>query len=471
MSSPASNAGQPGPAEKAAAISARLDRLPATRSVWMLVVLVALGWLFEVYDVYQTAYISPALIAAGLFKPTAHGLFGLSDQANFAAATFAGLFVGTLGFGWLPDRYGRRATFAHSMVWYSLVTAVMALQVTTVWIFAWRFVAAIGISIQGITINAYVSELVSKSMRGKAFATVHAIGNCGVPLLALFAWVLTPLTVAGISGWRIVVLIGSVGALCVWRAGAAIPESPRWLAHKGRFDAADRALRVIEQKVAADIGRALPEPTPSPAEVHPKGSLAEVFRAPYLSRTVMLVLLNLLLPIGIFGFGNWLPALVGGKGASGTAAMRATFLISLAAPVAPFLCVGIAERVERKWQIVGAALAAGAFGLLFAAHPPGPVMVILGLLIVSANTVLGYAVHAYQTELFPTRIRAQAVGFVYSWSRLSTMLSSYLIAFCLDDFGVPAVFALIAASMLVVVMVVAVMGRRTARLSLEQIAA
>src|SRR5882762_11158855 len=100
----------------AAMVSARLDRLPATPYIWKLIVLLSLGGFFEVYDIALTASLSPGLIHAGIFHAV-KGLFGLTDQATFAAATFLGLFVGTVAFASVADRYGRRAIFTISLLW------------------------------------------------------------------------------------------------------------------------------------------------------------------------------------------------------------------------------------------------------------------------------------------------------------------------------------------------------------------
>jgi putative MFS transporter len=106
----------------AAMVSARLDRLPATRYIWKLIVLLSLGGFFEVYDVALTASISPGLIRAGIFHAGVKGLFGLTDQATFAAATFFGLFIGTIAFASVADRFGRRAIFTMSLLWYCKTT-------------------------------------------------------------------------------------------------------------------------------------------------------------------------------------------------------------------------------------------------------------------------------------------------------------------------------------------------------------
>ena len=93
----------------------------------------------------------------------------------------------------------------------------------------------------------------------------------------------------------------------------------------------------------------------------------------------------------------------------------------------------------------------------------------MGVGLTLANNTLSYSFHAYQTELFPTKIRATAVGFVYSWSRFSAIFTSFLIAATLNAFGTAGVFLFIAGSMLIVVLAVGLMGPRTRGMALETI--
>jgi len=151
----------------AAMVSARLDRLPATRYIWKLIILLSLGAFFEIYDISLTASLSPGLIRAGIFHAGLKGLFGLTDQATFAAATFLGLFIGTVAFASVADRYGRRAIFTISLLWYAAATVVMALQSNAVMIDVSRFIASIGIGVELVTIDSYIAELVPKQIRAE----------------------------------------------------------------------------------------------------------------------------------------------------------------------------------------------------------------------------------------------------------------------------------------------------------------
>src|SRR5581483_5503104 len=101
-------------------IAARLDRLPPSRHTRRLVTLLSLGAWFEFYDLFFTAYVALGLFKGGIFKPTTAGLFDLHGFASFVAALFLGLFVGTIAFSWLADRFGRRTIFTFALLWYSI---------------------------------------------------------------------------------------------------------------------------------------------------------------------------------------------------------------------------------------------------------------------------------------------------------------------------------------------------------------
>jgi putative MFS transporter len=453
-------------------LNARLDRLPGCWAVWRLVVLLSLGGCFEFYDLFLTAYLSPALESAGIFRKGTSGLFGLSDQAAFASVTFAGLFCGTLAFAQVADKFGRRAIFTASLLWYSAMTFGMALQSTALALDVWRFLAGIGIGVELVTIDSYIAELMPARFRGRAFAVNQAIQFSAVPIVGLVCAKLAPSSVLGFAGWRWVMIIGALGALIVWRLRRGIPESPRWLYQQGRVAQAEGVVKALEARVIEETGPLPPLPRLQPhlGEARSEGDWREIFAPPYRARMLMLAVFNFFQTVGFYGFGNWVPKLIEASGADVLHSLQYSAAIAIAYPLGPLLCLTIADRFERKWQIVAAAIGTASFGLLFAATRAPPAIIALGVLITLSNNLLSYAYHAYQAELFPTRIRARAVGFVYSWSRLSTVFTSLMIGFFLDRFGPPGVFGFIAASMAVVCVSIGVFGPRTRDRALEEIA-
>ena len=460
---------QPVTGQEAAAISARLDRLPATRYIWQLVLLLSLGGCFEFYDLFLTAYIGPGLVRSGLFAGASATFFGFSGLASFVAATFVGLFLGTLVFGFAADRFGRRLIFTSSLIWYAVATGVMAFQDTAAGIVFWRMVAGIGIGIELVTIDAYIAELMPKELRGRAFAVNEVIQFSAVPIVALIAWRLVPLRPWGLDGWRWVVLVGSVGAIFVWFIRQGIPESPRWLIGRGMLAEAERVTAAMEVRVAKEHNAPLPPPKVEAQSEEQRGNFLEIFGPTYGTRTFMLMVFNFFQTIGYYGFASWVPTLLITNGISITSSLQYSFIIAISAPFGPLVALSVADLFERKWQIVGSAACIALFGVLFARQRNPFWLIVFGVLLTCANNWMSVGFHTYQAELFPTRVRARAVGFVYSWSRFSGIFTSLMIGFFLRDFGVPGVFTFIAVSMLAVILSIGILGPRTRGLALEAI--
>jgi MFS transporter, putative metabolite:H+ symporter len=453
-------------------VGARLDRLPATRYIWRLVALLSFGAFFEIYDLALTAPLSLGLLVAGVFHRGAAGLFGFTDQATFAAATFAGLYVGTLAFSTVADRLGRRPIFTFALLWYASATVAMGVQSSAFAIDLCRFVASMGVGLELVAIDCYLAELMPKAVRGRAFAVSASLQFLSVPLVAVLAWALIPGTHLGIDGWRWLAFVPAVGALLIWQVRRALPESPRWLEAHGRAAEADQITTRIERHVARDLGSQLPAiHAPTDASTQQAKAMS-MWTPPYRRRTVVLIVFHVFQTIGYFGFANWLPTLLVSQGIEIGKSLAYSAVLALVPPAAPLLFSVFVDKVERKWLVAAGALLAAAAGLLmsrFTQHSNLALFTVVGAGVAIGNSLMSLSYHTYQSELFPTPMRARAVGFVYSFSRLSAIFSSYIIAATLDRAGSVGVFVLISAAMLVVALSVGLFGPRTRGLALEQI--
>jgi MFS transporter, putative metabolite:H+ symporter len=458
-------------ADTTVTVAARLDRLPPSSYTRKLIILISLGGWFEFYDLFFTAYVAIGLFKAKIFTPTTQGLFDLNGFASFVAALFAGLFVGTIAFSWLSDRFGRRSIFTFSLLWYSIGAFIMAFQDTPQSIDLWRLIASIGLGVELVNVDTYISELVPKGQRGPAFAFNQFIMFTAVPVVAFLAWQLVPMTIWGLDGWRWVVIIGSLGALVIWWIRLSLPESPRWLDQHGHAAEADRIVTKMEEHARAESGAELPPPEVVSGEAERKtGAWTEMWNETYRARTIVLVIYNLFQTIGYYGFMTWVPTLLVSQGVQTTRSLAYSFIIAVAAPIGPLVGILFADRFERKWQIAWAAAGIGIFGILFSQQTTDAGVIVLGLLITLCNNWMSFSFHAYQAELYPTRIRAQAVGFVYSWSRLSAIFSSFIIASLLNLYGTIGVFSFIAGAMAIVFVVIGGFGPPVTHRRLEAIA-
>jgi putative MFS transporter len=191
---------------------------------------------------------------------------------------------------------------------------------------------------------------------------------------------------------------------------------------------------------------------------------------PFRNRAIMMIIFNVFQTVSFYGFANWVPTLLISQGITITNSLFYTTIIALAAPVGPLLGFMIADRLERKYVLIIACLSIVVCGLGFSQARGAGAIILFGVCLTLENNIMSYTYHAYQQELFPTGIRARAVGFVYSWSRFSAIFTGFIIAFVLQRGGVTGVFVFIAAAMIVVALAIGLMGPRSRNLALETLA-
>ena len=430
--------------------------------------LLGFGMFFELYDLLFSAYVAPSLVKSGVLTAKTAGLFGTTGVASFIAALFTGLFIGTIICGALADRYGRRAIFTWSLLWYSAANVMVALQSDAFGLNFRRLVSGVGLGLEMVTIGAYLSELAPKGLRGRAFAVNQTIGFVCVPVISFLAYMLVPSAPLGVEGWRWVVLIGALAAPVVVFLRRGLPESPRWLAKHGRLVEADRILSAIEKKVAAEYGRPLPPPGLE-EPVSPASRFVDLWVPGVRGRVILMSVFNIFQTIGFYGFNNWVPSLLVKQGITISTSLGYTTVIALAAPVGPLIGFFLGDRFERKWIIVGAAgpsSSAASFrtdARRGAHHRHG------------RRADAGRQHHVLQ---FP---RLSAGNVPDRHSRARRRLRLFLEqAFGdlqllhhrlhLGDFGAFGVFVFIAAAMAIVMATIGIFGPRTTNLALEKIA-
>jgi putative MFS transporter len=170
-----------------------------------------------------------------------------------------------------------------------------------------------------------------------------------------------------------------------------------------------------------------------------------------------------------FGFGNWLPSLLEARGVEITKSLLYSGIIAFSYPIAPLFFSLIADRMERKWQIVAGAAITAAAGLLFAQQTAAAGWIVFGLLVTIGNNLSSFGTHTYRSELFPTGLRARAIGVIYSIDRLTAAFNGYLIGFIMIRVGVTGVLAFVTCASLLNMVSIAIFGPRTRGLATEEI--
>lgn len=439
-----------------AEIAARLNRLPITGLHRFVVAVVGLATFFDLYDLFLASTVSTVL----------HNDFGASSAAlkPLLASAFVGAFVGAITLGRLADRLGRRNAFLFTLSVYSLFTLIGAFS-TNIWMLViCRFIAGIGIGGELPLADAYLADLLPARWRGAATAWAYTVGFCGVPAAGFLARGLAGSSPLGLAGWRWLFIIGGVGAIIVWLLRAGLPESPRWLVAVGRSEEAEQVMRRFERGAES-----LPEPVVSVAP-ESRVSIGMLLRPPWVRRTVMLYVFQVLQTFGYYGFGTLVPIVLVSKGFSVTGSLTYFALTTIGYPIGSALSIPIIERMQRKWLIVASAIGMAVFGLLFGFSSSPVAIVAFGFCYTAISNLFSNAFHTYQGELFPTLVRATAAGSAYSLSRLATAAMPYILLSALTAWKAGGMFAVVAAAMVLLVIDVALLGPKTTRKPLEEIA-
>lgn len=442
-------------------IGSQMDALPVGRIHRRVVVAIGLGLFFEVYEIFLSGSIATALKAQ-------YHLGGTTLQL-LMASSFIGMFIGAAVFGRIADRIGRRRAFLLNLVWFSVCSALAAVAPTVALLVAARFLAGIGIGAEYPVADSYLSDVLPKAHRGRLAAWAYTCSFLAVPALGFLALGLSGRTVLGVDGWRVLLLMGAAGALFVILLRRGLPESPRWLAAQGRTGEALAALSAF-----AAGSSVVPTPVTAPGESVTSASptvnpVARLRQAPYRGRLAMLAVFHLFQPFGYYGFGTLAGLVLVARGFDVTSSLLFTALSFFGYPLGSLLSIPLLARFERKsLLIVGVAAMAGC-GIAFAVVSSPAMIVVFGVLTTAAANVFSNIYHVYQAEIFPSDVRATAVGWTYSLSRLSSAAMPFVLIPVLDQYGATAMFSVVVGALAVAVAVLVPFGPRTTGRSLEEI--
>jgi MFS transporter, putative metabolite:H+ symporter len=436
---------------------ARLDRLPMTGYHRRLMWLVGLGMVCDTFDLGLQSSVAGATLGSH---------FATFNQTGyFISATFAGMTMGAALAGLIGDRFGRRFCYQFNLLVFGLASFAAALAPTMEWLILFRGIIGIGLGAEIVVGYSLIAEFVPPASRGRLVATIvlGAIGFCG-PFTYVVSYLIVPE-----FGWRWMFVIPAVGATIIWFLRKDMPESPRWLESVGRGQEADRVIRIMEA-AAAELGPLPPVPMVLSTQALGRIPLSVLFTRPVIRRTLLVIVVNIAIGAGSYGFGAFIPTFFVKQGMSITRSLGFGMVMAFGSSAATILAWWLADKIGRKWGIVASTLGAAALGLIYPWMTQPLYLLTAGFLMVmfmSFQMAMGITIYA--PELFPTeyRLRGNAVGNVAG--RITSMLAPYATMPLYNNFGVAGVTVTLAGLCFVVSVFVAVFGVETRRRSLELI--
>jgi putative MFS transporter len=409
-------------------ITARLERLPLARIHKRARILVGSATFFNSVDVLALAYVLPVLT----------GAWGLSlEQVGFLiSAGYAGQLLGAILCGWAAERIGRLATIVYAVAAFSLLSLFCMFSWGYWSLFVFRTLQGLGMGGEVPVAAVYMNELAPARKRGRFLLFYEWLYPMGRVVVALAG-----LAVITHWGWRYMFLIGGAPLFLAPVLRAMLPESPRWLASKGRMQQAKLAVDRMEGRLTLEDG---PPPLAITGSVAPRQTdWRELFRGIYLRRTLVVWVLWFSVFWIVNALPNWIPTLFRTVFKSPLQVSLQYGLVVNTAGLAGCLAVAcLIDRTGRRPWFTGALLLGGFTFLALWYIGSGSAVVVLLVASLGAMFInsLATTLYLYTGEVYPTRLRALGVSVATVWLRIASILGSSLIGITVHRYGLPAVF-------------------------------
>jgi MFS family permease len=369
----------------------------------------ALGWGLDGFDVLLYSNIQIHVMAAlGIHSKA---IAGLPNAFMLLASGIGGIL-----FGFIADRIGRTKALMLSILTYSLCSLGSGFSTSIFMLIAFRFVLGLGMGGEWNTGATLVAETWPTHLRARAIAIVQSAWAWGLAAAALTAWIVLDRLHLN---WRFVFFVGVLPALVTLWIRKSVPESEMWKQHR------DQATT--------------------------KAPFSEIFSPVFRKQTIFLLLLNVFGLFAWWGLFSWMPpylTLPVEKGGRGLSMMNTTTLLvtlNLVGMFPGYLFYGLAaDKLGRKRSLILYTLCAAGLIPMYAAARTPWIILVLGALVGFFGTGFFAGSGIIGSELFPTRVRARALGFTYNGARALSCVAPYTIGWVGDKKGLSAAFLLCA---------------------------
>jgi MFS family permease len=383
-----------------------------------------MGWALDAFDAMLYSLVLAMLMRdLGMSKTTAGSLGTLTLLASG---------IGGVLFGFVADRIGRKRALMASILTYSLCSFLSGLATSIAMLAVARFVLGLGMGGEWNTGATLVAETWPAEFRAKAISIVQSSWALGFAAAALVAG-----PVSRFYGWRAVFLVGILPAFVTLWIQSSVPESEMW-----------QAQTVGKEEATGD------ENYPRVAEPS-RLSMRLIFSPPYVKYTFALLLFNFLAMFAWWGLFTWLPPYLslpveqGGRGLGVLGMTTLMVVLNLCGMFPGYASFGwMADHIGRRTAFLVYSLSAALLIPLYAAARSQALLLVLGTLVAFFGTGIFSGSGIMGSEIFPTAVRARALGFTYNGARTMSSLAPLVIGSVGQAKGLSWAFYLCAAGYL-----------------------
>jgi putative MFS transporter len=403
---------------------------------------------------FAWTFVAMEILLVGFTVQTFTSIWGISGSLAgwITASALAGSLVGSVVLGRLADHIGRRRIFVGAILWYAAFTAATALAWGPWSVSAFRFLAGIGLGGLLVVDPSMLSEYLPPQSRGRFLVFLDFFWPVGLLLATGLSWVFLD-QVGGDWGWRYLFLAASFPAFLAFVVRLRLPESPYYLARRGRLD---EAAGVLESITGQDV-----EPKELEAAEEPRASVRELVAARLRSTSALIVLVWIALNISYYGLFLWLPFVLQGEERFTINVYLLLALSALSQFPGYAAAIWLVERIGRRPTLALFLGLGGISALTFALADSAGVLVGALFFVGFFNLGAWGAVYPYTSELFPTRLRGTAFGMVEGVGKGAAIGGPYLFGALLDWTGETLWSLVFVAAVMALGAVVVLFGRET----------
>lgn len=433
----------------------RLEALPVGRFHYKLLLVTGLGWLFDSMDTGLIAFILPVLAKEWGLAPGQMGLIG--------SIGLIGMALGAVISGTVADRIGRKKVFTITVLLYSIASAFCALSWNYQSLLVFRFLVGFGLGGELPVAATLVSEYAPSRVRGRFIVLLESFWGLGWIAAACIAYFFIP-----VYGWRMAFLIGALPALYVCLIRLHMPESVRYLLTRGRVDEARQIVLSLEKQL--HVPSALFTGETETVPVVAKASFRELWKKPFMSRTIMLWLVWFGIDFSYYGIFMWLPSLVFQQGFTVVKTFEYVLIMTLAQLPGYYCAAWLVDKIGRKYTLSAFLLFSGVASYFFGHASTAATLMMWGSVMSFFNLGAWGVLYTYTPEQYPTAIRALGSGWAAGFGRFGGMAAPMMVgALLARSFGFASVFYMFALVFAAVAVIVLSLGVESKQKDLESL--